>query len=415
MDKSLIPQYLANCLAVARADNVMGTPEQAAVEEVRSEIGGRKSDLKKAQKLVESDEFVLTPVGRFSEKVRNVEDMIYVALTHRELAEAEKAQILPFIKEVGLNQAIVRALVSEARTRLSEGTVACPSCGAKTTGGAKFCAECGTSLEGGPAAQTGVQVEFSYPTQGISIEFAESSSASFDAAMAVAKSAPDFQACEKSRKKWYLATWPHAEIVDALSLAEALKGLRNREVYIDGESVQWDDVFGFAWCFRQRQEAYRPPEYCFGIDEDRPNIWGCRQARMDWISWADWFAYGKFSKKDVFEFDKNRITHELQTNLHKVRFCPCLRRNLVSKVLELFPERVRVSKRSGWEYRREYEEGPSSIKIVQKEVQDGFAYKEEFWTNGVSPMGYGVAADILKKALKACDIRDVSSKMLKGK
>jgi hypothetical protein len=136
---------------------------------------------------------------------------------------------------------------------------------------------------------------------------------------------------------------------------------------------------------------------------------------MDWTGWADWFGYGKFRKKDVFEFDKDRIRHELETNLYKVRFCPCLQTQFVSTVLQLLPDEVRISDRSGWAYKKEYEQGPNSIKIVEKKVQNGFAYEDEFWASGVSPVGYNVAIGILKKALKQCAIPDISIKMLKGK
>lgn len=417
MDKNVIPQYLANVLAIARADNAIGESERAAVDEVCAEVGGKKTDMKKAEKLAESEGFVSKPVGRFSDKVRNIEDMIYVSLADGDLGEDEIGRIIPFIKQVGLEQDVVDTMVAEGQARVDakQATAVCPNCGATAAGDAKFCPACGTQISASAPAEQSVQVEFNYPSSGISVEFAESTSANFDAALATAKTAPDFQVCEKSRKQWYLATWPEERVTDVLTLVESLKGLRNRKAYVDGEVVQWDDIFGFNWCFQQRQQAYRPAEYCFGVDEDRLNVWGCRQARMDWTSWADWFGYGTFKKKDVFVFDKDRIRHELETNLYKVRFCPCLRTQLVSTVLQLLPDQVRVGDRTEWAYKKEYEQGPNSIKVVQKEVQDGFVYKDEFWTSGVSPVGISVAADILKRALKQCAIQDVSTKMLKAR
>ena len=416
MDNSLIPQYLANVLAIARADNAITDSERAAVEQVCSDVGGKKTDMKKAENLVETKAFTPKPVGRFSDKVRNVEDMIYVSLTDGELSEDEIGKIVPFIKEVGLHQDIVDTMINEGQIRAAvrQASTACQKCGAMMVGGAKFCPECGTQIAVTAPTET-LAVEFKYPSHGISIEFAESSSANFDVALVAAKAAPDFQVCEKSRKQWYLATWPQDQIASVLNLVDALKGLRNRKVYVNGDSVQWDEIFGFTWCFQQRQQAYRPAEYCFGVDEDRLNIWGCRQARMDWTSWADWLGYGTFRKNDVFKFDKARIRHQLETNLYKIRFCPCLRTELVSTVLQLLPDEVSVSERSGWSYKKEYEQGPNSIKIVQNKVQDGFVYKDEFWTSGVSPVGCDVAAEILKKALAQCGVQDVSIKMLKVK
>lgn len=416
MDKSLLPQYLANIWAVARANNVIGESQRAALEEVCSEMGGKKTDLSKAEKLVASDGFVLKPIGRYSERVRNAEDMLYVALSDGELCEDEIECITAFLKDIGLDQDSVDIMVAEAQTRSEAKNLelVCSGCGVSMSSDAKFCPNCGVQIRVSAVVEPSVQVEFNYPSHGISVEFAESTSANFAAALAIAKTAPDFQVCEKSRKQWFLATWPQEQITDVLSLADALKGLRNRKAYLDGEVMQWDEVFGFNWCFQRRQQAYRPNEYCFGLDEDRLNIWGCRQASMDWTSWADWLGYGKFTSKDVFVFDKDRIRHELETNLYRVRFCPCLRTNLVATVLELLPDQVKVGERTGWQYKKEYEQGPLSIRVVQKEVQGGLVFKDEFWASGVSPRGIEVAVDILKHAFKECGIKDVSPKMLTG-
>ena len=413
MDKSLIPQYLANVLAIARADNVISDSELAAVEEVCSEVGGKKTDLKKAGRLVEADDFAPQPIGRFSDKVRNAEDMIYVALTDGGLGQDEIGNIIPFLEQVGLHQEVVDAMIKEGQTRVNakKTTTTCPSCGAMAVGGAKFCPECGTQIAVTASSEQSVRVEFDYPSEGISIEFAESSSANFDAALAAAKTAPDFQMCEKSGKQWHLATWPQDQIIGALSLVDALKGLRNRKAYVDGESVQWDELFGFNWCFQKRQQAYRPTEYCFGAEDNELNVWGCKEARMPWSSWADWLSYGKFKEQDVFVFDKDRIRHELETNLHTVRFCPCLRSELVLTVLQLLPDQVRVSERTGWSY-NEGKRGPNSIKVIQEEEEFGEIYKDEIWVSGVSPVGCNVATEILERALKQCGIQDVNQKAL---
>ncbi|MDT8390567.1 MAG: zinc-ribbon domain-containing protein [Lentisphaeria bacterium] len=416
MDKKQIPTYLANVLSVARADNVIADSEQVALDTLCAEIGAKKTDLKKAEKLVASTDFVPQPVGRFSDRVRNVEDMIFVSLMDGDLGEAETAIIVSFIKKTELNQEIVDGLMAEGQARVDAiCDTTCSSCGSEITASAKFCPSCGAQLGAVLPQEDGVQIEFNYPTSGISIEFAESSSANFDTALDSARSAPNFQMCEKSGKKWYLATWPEEQIADVLGLVDNLKGLRNRKIYINGEPAQWDEAFAFDWCFQKQQQAYKPAEYCFGVDEDRLNVWGCRQAKMDWTSWAKWFAYGKFRKKDIFVFDKDRIRHELETNLYKVRFCPCLRPDLISTVLDILPNEVRVSERLGWSYKREYEEGPQSMKVVVKQVQDEYTYKDEFWTSGVSPVGCVIALDILKKAFKQCGIRDVTPKMLATK
>lgn len=400
--------YLANILAIARADNVLSPEEESALEQIRSEIKARKKDLKDAEKLASKSDYQPTPVGRYSDKVRNIEDMLLVAMSDGELGDSEKSRLTRFAKQTGVTQEQIRMVVSEAKARLqaATATIACPACDREIPAASKFCPECGAPIE--PRAEVAAtKLEFEYPHEGVSVEFAESSSASFDAALGTASAAPDFQQCLRSKKRWFMATWPRDQIMSAAKLAAELRGLRNRKAYLDGTEVPWDELFGFVWCMKQREGAFKPVEYCFGVDEKKINLWGCKQVRMDWVEWADWFTYGRFRKKNVFVFDKARIRHELDNNLHSVHHCPFLRRRLIETVFRLLPDDVRVSDRTGWQYKRSYQETPDSIKVVQKERHDGFVMTDEFYADGVAPIGFTVAREILKKAFKACGVRDI--------
>jgi hypothetical protein len=128
---------------------------------------------------------------------------------------------------------------------------------------------------------------------------------------------------------------------------------------------------------------------------------------MDWAQWADWFSYGNWISKDIFQFDKNHIKHELETNSHHLRFCPHLRRELLQVVFALIPDRVRVSQQEGWKYNENSQQTPNSIKIVQRTTQDDITFTHEFFTDGVVPVGFEVAKAILKKAFTQCGVTDV--------
>ena len=415
MENHEILQYLANVFTVARSDGSFGIREEAALESIRLAIKAKKSDLNKASKLAESGDFELVPVDRYSDRIRNIEDMIFVALLDGELVEGEKRVITQFAKQSGCIQEQINQILIETKKRLRNDSneIPCPSCKALVQSKTKFCPSCGVKL--GEAIQaSAVKVEFEYPASGISIEFAESSSASFAEALKIAKYAPDFQTCQRERKSWFLASWSQSQIADAAILAEQLKGLRHRTVHVNGESREWNGVFGFVRCFSQRQQAYRAETYCFGIDEDRPNICGCKMADMEWSEWADWFSYGTFRKTDVFVFDKARIWHEIHTNLQEVTFCPCLRLKLVEQVIALLPDEVSISSRSGWKYKESYKQTPTSIKVVQKQTENGYTFTNEFYSDGVRPVGYAVAKKILTRAFKACGINDVKVNEITG-
>ena len=104
MEEYEVVQYLANVLIVARADGSFGAREDAAMESIRLAIKAKKSELNKASKLAASDDFILVPAGRYSERIRNVEDMIFVALLDGELADKETQVITKFAKKAGCVQ-----------------------------------------------------------------------------------------------------------------------------------------------------------------------------------------------------------------------------------------------------------------------------------------------------------------------
>jgi len=140
------------------------------------------------------------------------------------------------------------------------------------------------------------------------------------------------------------------------------------------------------------------------VDEKRLNIWGCKNARMDWAKWSDWFSYGSFKKGGllksghIFAFDKKRIRHELETNLYRFRFCPHLNFKLIEAVLENLPDEVEVKPKGDWTYKRDYDESPGSIKIKEKTVEDGYSYTDEYHASGVEPRTPAIGLAILKKA-----------------
>ena len=393
--------FMANIIQVAHADGKLTGTEQALIETVRKELGIKKGDLSAAQKMVNNGSYVMKPVGTFSTQVRNLEYSLRLAYSDGDLVSLENDMVLAFGAAIGLSQEQVEKMRGEAIAQATTAGIRCSSCASENSPDSKFCAKCGNNLS---IPDQEVQVKYEIPRSGITIEFAESTGASFPKALDVSKSASDFQQCVKNKKAWYMANFTSGKITDATPLAEALSGLRNRSLYIDGEEQQWDEVFAFVWCSSQRDLAYRPIEYCFGKDENRINPWGCKQARMEWAEWANWFCYGQWEKsgfigkKVQWRFDKNRIKHELSTNIFRFRYCPHLNTRLFELVLQGIPDIVVPGSESDWEYHQNYTEVPGAIRVVQQERNSGMTFTNEFWADGVRPKGLKVLADILVKA-----------------
>lgn len=410
--------YVANLIAVAQADRSMSPKERAAIEDVCAAIKAKKATLTAATKLVESGGYALKSVGTFATQVSNVDDMLFVCFADGDLNEAEKNLLLDFLRTAGLTREQLNRMTEEAiaRARRASLTTTCRDCAAQAPADAKFCPKCGRPLVNEVAEA--IAATFEIPITGYSIEFAESTAAGFPGAVGFARTAPVFLEAIRAKKTWYLANWPDTAFAEVTRLSGLLRGMRNRKAYKEGVELAWDELFGFSWCAEQRDRAYRPVEYCFGRDENRLNSWGCRQAQMDWTDWAGWFTYGRFELptlvggRHIWLLDKARIRHELQSNLHKVRFCPHLRPALVEAVLKALPSQVDLTANKQWDYHRALEESPGCLKIVDVEEGDGFSFRSEYFANGIRPRGLEALAEILRLALHEAGVHEVSAEAL---
>lgn len=399
-------RYLASVIFVARLDKQLSPKEMDGIALIQSKLGAKKSDLTKAHSMAESPQFTLQVFPRFATNVQLLEDMIFLALVDNSNISGQ-SPIHEFASSAGVSGNQVEIISNDVKVLLasSGGSRTCPNCRREIPNQAKFCPECGAPIAEAEKAAV-INVEYEIPKNGISIEFAESTASGFAEAVKIANEAPLSSTCVRAKKTWYLASWPVSDISDAARLVECLKGMRNRKVYIDGTETSWDDVFGFSWCAEYRNTAFKPVEYCFGLDEKRLNIWGCKQTRMEWAEWTSWFSYGSFKKKGilgnqiVFEFDKARIRHELQTNLYRFRYCPHMNTKLIEAVVDALPPEVAPSTKGPWTYKRDYNESPGAIKIKVREEQNGYNYTEEYYSSGVAPKSISIGIEILRVALK---------------
>jgi len=400
--------YLANLWLVARADKALSDQEKVLIDQVQKSIQAKRSHNTAAQKAVETGGFSLSKVGSFADQVQNLEDMITVALADSDLAQVEADVIASFCRLIGIQQEQLDLITSDVSKGLKAQAVmiSCAKCGAQMQSDARFCPACGAAVESAPRVATAL--EFDIPKTGYAIAFSESTAPGFTTAVELAKQIGSVQTVLKNKKTWYLVSIESDRFMDVMRMAKALSGMRNRGIYHDGQQMDWDEVFGFVWCATQRDQAYKPVEYCFGKDENRINPWGCKQARMDWTEWSSWFSYGRWektgivSKRNVWVFDKERILHDLATNLHRFRFCPYLDQTFVDAVVLAFPDRIEITENGPWKYNSVYEETPGSIKIIEKEGDGEFSYSREYYADGVRPRGLLPLQDILNKAFSAC-------------
>ena len=137
--------YLSNVVFIAGTDQVISDAEAKAIEIVRQQIGASEGDLKKALHTVSNGNHRLTPFGRFSDKARNLEDMILVAISDGEISKSEKPEILFFAKTIKISQDQITEILSEAKLRMKsqKTTLTCTSCEKEIPPDSIFCSECG--------------------------------------------------------------------------------------------------------------------------------------------------------------------------------------------------------------------------------------------------------------------------------
>ena len=264
--------------------------------------------------------------------------------------------------------------------------IKCPSCNYKNEPNSKFCQECGTQISGKSKQKAKPKVELieqPLPEFGITVEFKYSTSQTFDFAVEEALKFNTFQQIGEDKKAIYRVNVPEDHIEDLEPLLENLKGWRNRKAYHNGAKVQWDTMFSHQWCYRQKKASYKPDLYCFGYENNYDyNLWGCIQTRLAFTEHSELFKYGKFiNTKGDWEFDKERISHELEKNLFQYRFCPAMNLELVKDVLLAFPDNVNPSKDDDWKFIRNY----SSQDGLSIKDKSSFGYEEEYFVNGAAP------------------------------
>lgn len=377
--------YLLNLVGIVTVDGVLTEVEESLLERVRAHIGATKGQLARAVKNAQPGSIDLTALGRLSDRIRCVEDMIEAASADGELAAVEREVLTEAVRALGLTQGHVDVMVREAKARQVQLPRNCPSCGVAAAAGAKFCLSCGARLVDNTSAGSVTHTELVIQSKGITIAFAESTAAGFPAALAAAREQPTFQEVRLGGKRWYAVSFDKASPC-LVQVASGLRGLRNRRVFLDGEEYGWDEVLGWTWCSREREQAFHPVRHCFGVAREYwLNPWGCQLLRMNLLGYdTDWLNYGRFIDQHTFVFDKDRILYELRQRLRVVRLCPYLDEKLVAAVMELLPDRVQVGATTGWDYRQTYQPDPSAIRVARTRRYGSFTDTEEFYANGVT-------------------------------
>lgn len=298
--------------------------------------------------------------------------------------------------------------------------IACPSCSYSNEPNSKFCQECGRSLVAGKAGSSGErrseplkpvspvlvqEEEVPEPSkEWLTLQFGYSGSVAFEDVIAKASEHPTFKKYREGKRAVYRLTadGPGA-LATVVPVARLVGAWKTRKVFVGGKETAWDEVFTFAWCFENRQKAYRPDHYCFGLEAGGRSfdLWGCTQTAFMFFSAYEWGRWGKFvDRHGTWEFDKARFRHELGSRLYRVRFCPALDLSFVEEIFNAFPEKINPAFDKAWEHLTWHEPTPGCLEVKHSpRSQSSGGITLSFETGptylvGVQPRGTAALAEI---------------------
>lgn len=145
--EQLVP-FIANVIKAAAADGTIVRGEMRVIQKIGERISADEAMMMEAIELVTRGDYRLTPVGRFSDKVKNLEDMMLSAMIDGELSEEEKKVILSFARNIHIGQEQLKVIAAETRAKIDLQRTAtnCTACDAPKNPEDVFCPECGRRL-----------------------------------------------------------------------------------------------------------------------------------------------------------------------------------------------------------------------------------------------------------------------------
>jgi len=120
MTKNEQVQYLANIYFLLLADGQVERIEGRVFESIDHEIGAGYFERRNALELAQQADFKVSPVGRLSERLRNLEDLLFAAYCNGVVDMAEKKLIVEFATKIAVNQQQFGVMKTEAKQRHTE-------------------------------------------------------------------------------------------------------------------------------------------------------------------------------------------------------------------------------------------------------------------------------------------------------
>lgn len=231
----------------------------------------------------------------------------------------------------------------------------CDKCGSGINKESKFCPQCGDPVT---EADLPVQPAEKNKVAMVEITFGYSSSANYSKAVSICSKIPTYSLTGEDRQTIHKISLPITEVELIINLFDLVGSWKSSQMLLDGHSATKKHLTYYGvGCFRNRQKAFNPEQFCFGEKVHELNIWGCKRLELPIYEWGGgWLEYGQFDQSGVWHFDKDRIKHELDLKLKENELCPVLNGLMVHETLNKLPATINPKTDKNWEYTTRYEE-----------------------------------------------------------
>jgi uncharacterized membrane protein YebE (DUF533 family) len=110
-------RYLANIYLVLASDNEVKRDEERLFEAISREIQAGYLERRQAMELADNQRVQTNVSARWSERIRNLEDMIFVAYSNGVLEPSEKQAIVEYARHLGIEQQQLDLVKKEVKQR----------------------------------------------------------------------------------------------------------------------------------------------------------------------------------------------------------------------------------------------------------------------------------------------------------
>lgn len=160
----------------------------------------------------------------------------------------------------------------------------CNKCSAGINERSKFCPQCGDPVTDEDRVTIPITES---QIANVKISFGQSSSPSFNKAVEICKNIPSYSVIGEGKQSQHNLTLPITEVDLIVNLYDLVGSWKSSQMLINGHAATKKDLTYYGvGCYRIRQKAYNPKQFCFGEKEYEANIWGCKRLNMPIYEWG---------------------------------------------------------------------------------------------------------------------------------